>query len=290
MFREVKYKLAAMFTLIVVGLEFLFSFGFLLQQSVRYGINYGRLFELAVVLSVEILFISGITFVVGYFFVKELIKPAEDMFERLDQFTIDASHELKTPLSIANSSLDLAIKTHKYKQYISEAKMYIKKANNLVEKLLELARLDTYTMKRTIIPAKTIVERAIKSCDQDMKKADLQLVVTIIDDVKIRGDLVLFERCVTNLLENAIKFNKADGRIEVVLDKQFVKVSNTGKALPKEEIEKIFDRFYQSDVSRSAKGYGIGLAIVKKICDLHGWRISAESSSSLTTFTIFFRS
>jgi signal transduction histidine kinase len=128
MFREVKYKLAAMFTLIVVGLEFLFSFGFLLQQSVRYGINYGRLFELAVVLSVEILFISGITFVVGYFFVKELIKPAEDMFERLDQFTIDASHELKTPLSIANSSLDLAIKTHKYKQYISEAKMYIKKS------------------------------------------------------------------------------------------------------------------------------------------------------------------
>ena len=290
MFQEVKYKLAAMFTLIVVGLEFLFSFGFLIQQSVRYGVNVGRLFELAVVLTVEIIFISGITFIVGYFFVKELIKPAEDMFERLDQFTIDASHELKTPLSIANSSLDLAVKTHKYKQYIAEAKVYIKKANNLVEKLLELARLDTYTMKRTVIPAKTIVERALKSYDQEMKKASLQLVLTIIDDLKLKGDLVLFERCVSNLLENAIKFNKPDGRIEVTLDRRHIKVANTGKALPKEELDKIFDRFYQSDVSRSAKGYGIGLAIVKKICDLHSWRISAESSTSLTTFTIFFRS
>lgn len=290
MFQEVKYKLAAMFTLIVVGLEFLFSFGFLLQQSVRYGIDYGRLFELAVVLTIEILLISFVTFIVGYFFVKELIKPAEDMFDRLDQFTIDASHELKTPLSIANSSLDLALKTHKYKQYISEAKLYIKKANNLVEKLLELARLDTYTMKRTVIPAKTIIERALKSYDQEMKKANLQLVLTIIDDIKLKGDLVLFERCVSNLLENAIKFNKKDGRIEVILDRRSVKVANTGKQLPKEEIERIFDRFYQSDVSRSAKGYGIGLAIVKKICDLHGWKISAESSTSLTTFTIFFHS
>lgn len=290
MFKEVKYKLAAMFTLIVVGLEFLFSFGFLLQQSVRYGVNVGRIFELAVVLSIEILLISFITFIVGYFFVKELIKPAEDMFERLDQFTIDASHELKTPLSIANSSLDLALKTHKYKHYISEAKLYIKKANNLVEKLLELARLDTYTMKRTIIPAKTVVERTLKSYEPDINKANLQMVLTIIDDLKLKGDVVLFERCISNLLENAIKFNKTDGRIEVTVERRAVKVANTGKTLPKEELDKIFDRFYQSDTSRSAKGYGIGLAIVKKICDLHGWRISAESSASLTTFTIFFRS
>lgn len=290
MFNEVKLKLALMFTLIVACLQFLFSFGFLLHQMLYYGVFIERLLEFALVLTIEIIIISIITYIIGYFFVQETMKPAEDMFNRLDQFTIDASHELKTPLGIANSSLDLAIRTRQYKKYITESKSYIKKANNVIEKMLELARLDTMSMAPATLILNKEIERIIKTCSQDIKKKRLQVVTNMPTEVKIKADLVLVERALTNLLENAIKFNTTNGRIEIMLNKGCLRISNTGKHIPQEELDKIFDRFYQSDVSRSAKGYGIGLAIVKKICDLHGWKVQAESSDSLTTFTIFFRS
>ncbi len=288
MFNEVKVKLAMMFTLIVAGLQFLFSFGFLLHQMMYYGVFLNRLMEFAIVLTIEIVIISILTFIVGYFFVKETMKPAEDMFNRLDQFTIDASHELKTPLGIANSSLDLALRTRQYKKYIDEAKSYIKKANNVVEKMLELARLDSISMTTATINLNNEIERILKGCMQEIKKKNLTVDKKMDSQVKVKGDLVLIERCISNLLENAIKFNKMNGMLVVKLSKSSLKIGNTGETIPSDDLERIFDRFFQSDISRSAKGYGIGLAIVKKICDLHGWKIKAESAHSVTTFTILF--
>lgn len=277
-----------MFTLIVAGLQFLFSFGFLLHQMMYYGVYLNRLIEFAIVLTIEIVIISILTFIVGYFFVKETMKPAEDMFNRLDQFTIDASHELKTPLGIANSSLDLAIRTRQYKKYIGEAKEYIKKANNVIEKMLELARLDTLSMTTSTIYVSHEVERILKGCLHEIKKKKLTVEKKMDPQVKVKGDLVLVERCISNLLENAIKFNTENGKLTIKITKSRLSISNTGETIPEQDLERIFDRFFQSDISRSARGYGIGLAIVKKICDLHGWKILAESSNSITTFTILF--
>ncbi|MCX7996460.1 MAG: HAMP domain-containing histidine kinase [Patescibacteria group bacterium] len=288
MFKEVKVRLAAMFTVIVAGFQILFSFVFLLHQTMYYGLSTERMLEFSIVLIIEILIISLLTFVVGYFFVCETIRPAEDMFERLDQFTIDASHELKTPLGIANSSLDLALKTRKYREYILEAKMYIKRAGNLVEKMLELARMDTFQMALTYVPVCDTIERVLQLYSQEIKKKNLQIVKSVLGESKLKADMVLLERAISNLIENAIKFNVQDGRIEIELGKRYLKVSNTGQTVRQEELENLFDRFYQSDISRSAKGYGIGLAIVKKICDLHGWRVKAESGNGLTSFTITF--
>lgn len=291
MFQEVKIKLAFMFTLIVAGLQFLFSFGFLLHQMMYYGVFIHRLMEFAVVLCIEIILISILTFIVGYFFVKETVRPAEDMFERLDQFTIDASHELKTPLGIANTSLDLAIRTRQYKKYITESKSYIRRASDLVEKMLELARMDQISMTLSNVSLNETIKRILKSCSQEIKKKQILIFSNLGEERKVKADLVLVERCISNLIENAIKFNQKGGRIELTLSKNCLKITNTsGKQLDKEELEKIFDRFYQSESSRSAKGYGIGLAIVKKICDLHGWKVAADSSDKLTTFTILFRS
>lgn len=279
-----------MFTLIVACLQLLFSFGFLLHQMLYYGVFISRLLEFAVVLSIEIAIISVFTYIVGYFFVQETVKPAEDMFNRLDQFTIDASHELKTPLGIANSSLDLALRTRQYKKYITESKDYIKKASNVVEKMLELARMDQMSMTQQSVNLNHEIERILKGLTRDIRKNKLQIVTNMPAVVTVKADLVLVERCISNLLENAIKFNHPKGRVEIVLTKGCLRISNTGESIPQDELDRIFDRFFQSDVSRSAKGYGIGLAIVKKICDLHNWKVRAESSDSLTTFTIFFRS
>jgi signal transduction histidine kinase len=288
MFQELKFRLAALFTLIVTALQFLFSFMFLLHQVLYSGILVGRALELAVVLFVEIFLISIVTFIVGYFFVCEVIKPAEDMFERLEQFTLDASHELKTPLGIAGSSLDLALRTKKYKDYITEAKTYIRKASDLVEKMLELARLDGLQLAATSVSVQKIADRVLDSCKGELERQRIQLVTSTLNDAQVKADDVLLERCLENLIENAIKFNRPDGRIEVTVDKKFVRIANTGTMVPEADLARIFDRFYQSDLSRSAKGYGIGLAIVKKICDLHGWHVSATSDESLTTFTIVF--
>lgn len=288
MFKEVKIKLAAMFTAIVAGLQFLFSFGFLLHQAIHYGMPMGRIAEYAVVLIAEIAIISVLTFAVGYFFVRETVRPAEDMFERLDQFTIDASHELKTPLGIANSALDLALRTKKYPEYIKEAKTYIKRAADLVEKMLELARLDSLSMAPAAVSVQDILKRVLSIYEPEIKKKHIQVIEHINGEAKPKADMVLLERAVSNLIENAIKFNQQNGRIEINLNRHKLVIANTGKQVPKEELARLFDRFYQSDMSRSAKGYGIGLAIVKKICDLHGWKVCVESTKETTIFTIFF--
>ncbi|MBP9774167.1 MAG: HAMP domain-containing histidine kinase [Candidatus Peribacteraceae bacterium] len=235
--------------------------------------------------------ISFLTFGVGLYFARRSLKPAEQMVERLEQFTQDASHELRTPLTAISTSLDLALATGDFPDNVLSAKKDLKEINILVQRLLELARLDHFLLRKEEVNLSTLVAETI---DKHQQFADLKNIVIerqIAPDVKVLGDSSLIRQIVSNLLTNAVKFNNENGTIQVKLKSHTLTVRDTGKGISKDALPNIFNRFYQEDASRTKgkTGLGLGLALVKRIVDLHRWTIHVHSKhGEETTFTIHF--
>jgi len=234
-------------------------------------------------------FISLLTFGVGRFFARRSLKPAEQMVTQLEQFTQDASHELRTPLAALNSSLDLALKTESYKEGIVSAKEDLQQILILVERLLEIARLEKFVIHTQKTDAAALMRESVERHTPLAAEKGITIRQDMEESYVIEADPALLMQVANNLLSNAIKYNRTDGTIDVTLRKGKLTVSDTGIGMPKEEIPRIFDRFYQADGSRSRGGFGLGLSLVKKIADVHGWALGVKSTQGKgTAFTILF--
>lgn len=236
--------------------------------------------------------ISALTFIVGQFFARKSLVPAERAMQRLEQFTQDASHELRTPLATLSSSLDLALKTKQYREGIESAKGDLKEVSLLVERLLELARLDQLILALEPTDITDLVTTTIDRHAATAMEKRVTIVKELAFGVHVNADAALLRQLVSNLLANAIKFSKPDGgTVTVRLTHECLSVTDTGIGIPGAELKRIFDRFYQVETSRSNDGFGLGLALVKRIADLHNWSVGAQSTEgSGTTFTVYFSS
>jgi len=231
--------------------------------------------------------VSALTFIIGIFFARRSLKPAEEMMKRLEQFTQDASHELRTPLAALSSSLDLALKTKKYQEGISSAKDDIKDITALVERLLELARIDKFVLGDERIDFTALVEDTLEKYRPIAKDKNITVHVTLVPHITVRGDAALLRQVISNLFTNAVKFNKPSGTITIVLTKKELSIADTGIGIAPQDLPNIFHRFFQADTSRAKDGYGLGLALTKRIVDVHGWSMRAESTLGRgTTFRI----
>lgn len=234
--------------------------------------------------------VSALIFGVGVFFARRSLKPAEEMMKRLEQFTQDASHELRTPLAALNSSLDLAIKTGKHQEGILSAKDDLRQIAGLTERLMELARLDALAIHKEKLDMTMMVNDSLDRMEALAKENKVVLERNIAANIRTEADAGLSRQVLTNLLSNAIKFRKPEGgRVTVTLKKNMLTVSDTGIGMTPEEQKHIFDRFYRAEDSRTSGGFGLGLALVKRIADVHGWKIDVESKKDIgTTFTVRF--
>lgn len=233
--------------------------------------------------------ISLLTFGVGRAFARRSLKPAEQMVERLEQFTQDASHELRTPIAALSSSLDLALKTKKYKEGIESAKDDLKQVTTLVERLLELARLDTFVIDAQEIDLSLLLSSIAEKFRPLALDKHLTLREDIAPDVHVKADPLLVRQVIGNLLSNAMKFSKPDGTIVLRLSREAFAVEDDGIGIPQSAQSRIFDRFFQMDASRARGGLGLGLALVRRIVDLHGWTIRVQSAQDKgATFTVSF--
>lgn len=234
-------------------------------------------------------FISLLTYIVGLFFARTSLKPADRMMQNLEQFTQDASHELRTPLAMLNSSLDLALKNQQYKEGIVSAKEDVKHVSMLVEKLLDLARLDAFTLQRDEVDLTGLVTQTLEKYQNLAAEKGVTIKTLLADNVRVDGDAALIRQIIGNLLSNAIKFNKPKGIIEVKLQKKSLSISDTGVGIDPQDLPKVFNRFYQGDTSRAKEGFGLGLSIVKRIVEIHRWTIDVRSTKGKNTiFTITF--
>jgi signal transduction histidine kinase len=235
------------------------------------------------------LIMSILAYVFGLSFSRHTLRPIHESQERLEQFTQDASHELRTPLASISSSLDVAMKTGEYEQGIMAAKGQVKYASLLVERLLEVAQLDRASADLGPIDMTALVCSAASQSVEPGREHDVTMRTAIEENVVVEGDGLLLHQLVSNLIENAVKFNVPGGTVGVTLTRTALTVSNSGGLISPEDLRHVFEPFYQADTSRAQRGFGLGLAIVKKVVELHGWRLNASSSAEAgTQFTVAF--
>lgn len=235
--------------------------------------------------------ISAAAFGVGLFFARRSLKPAEQMMQRLEQFTQDASHELRTPLMAMSSSLDLALAKDENRDLVRAAKKDLKDMSTLVERLLELARLDTFVLHKEQVDVTSLVGSVLDTHETLAKEKGVTITRALAMGAIQSADGAMLRQVISNIVGNAIKFNKPGGVVAVTLTKDALFVQDNGSGIAPEALPKIFDRFYRADTARSRQsdGLGLGLALVKRIVDLHGWTIKVESKESKgTVFTVKF--
>jgi signal transduction histidine kinase len=219
---------------------------------------------------------------------KELADTFDSMLGRLDtaftaqrEFVANASHELRTPLTIIRTEVDVALgdpdvtpeELQEMGVAITDA---VDRSEGLIDGLLVLASADADgrpTMTDLDLAEITANEVDLSSAEADALGLRLELDL---QPAPIRGEQALLERMVGNLVENSIRHNVPDGWFSIKThtagDKTILRVANSGPVLPPEELQRLFERFYRPDRSRSRKtgGFGLGLSIVKSVATAHG--------------------
>lgn len=222
-------------------------------------------------------------FVISYYFSEKIVEPVQDAYDKQKLFIANASHELKTPLAVIQANmeaLDVDKNNEKWKDNIENE---ITHANKLVLDLLQLAKMDAENIDT--IPAEKIdlateIEKHVEVFKPRFSgKINLKMNESAKEYLLPKQDVF---QVLDILLDNAIKYG--DKKVSITLTQNELVVTNDGATIEKKDLEKIFDRFYQTDKTR--EGSGLGLAIAKAICDKNGWKIRCESTKSTTKFIV----
>lgn len=257
------------------------------------------LFQLLItLLSVGLIMLIAI-FIISLYFANRAIKPIAEAWERQKQFVADASHELKTPLSIINANYDVLL-TNQEETIQSQLKWldYIKigtdRMTKLINDLLSLAKMEDvrFPIQKVTFNMSDAINDVILSMEPVVAEKDIKLTHLIEPDIIVKSDQEKIKLVVTILFDNAVKYTDEKGQIDISLirSKRHVTftIKNSGKGIAKQDLPKIFDRFYRVDPSRTQEtsGYGLGLSIAKTIMDRLGGEIYATSvENKYTTFT-----
>lgn len=242
-------------------------------------------------------------FVISYILARWLLKPVKNAMQQQMMFIADASHELKTPITIISANTDI-IESHADETVSSQKKWlgYIKdetgRMTELVNDMIFLARKDSGTKQdiKTVISLSDTVFSSVLPLESVAYEKNKTLTCDIEPDLQIFGDEKKLHQLVVILIDNAIKYANDNGMVSVKLTSKHGKIklfvrNTTDIAIPEEKIKHIFDRFYRVDSSRARKegGYGLGLAIAKAIADEHYASIKVRSSVEKgTMFTVTF--
>lgn len=238
----------------------------------------------------ELLIIIGSKYLTAW-----LIKPVKESFDKQKQFIADASHELKTPLSVIVASSEAIDIDEKNSKWLKNIEYETNRMNLLISKLLSLAKSEQRKKVRLVNNnLSKIVELSLLTFEGRVYEKNIKFNYDIEDSIFMLMDEDSIKELVEILLDNAIKHSKKKGTINLSLKKDgqiILLVENEGEAIPKGEEEKIFERFYRVDKARSRKDnrYGLGLAIAKNIVLLHKGKIKASSMDGITKFQVTFR-
>ena len=218
-----------------------------------------------------------------------LLLRLEETFATQRQFSANAAHELRTPLAVMSTKFEVFEKNKNpdeadYKEAIGMARSQTDRLSHVIDILLEMTELQS-APKSDSISLSEITEEVI--CDL-VAVAEKKSISLVQDDgeARLTGSDILVYRAIYNLIENAIKYNKEDGKVSVAIteDESFAKViiTDTGSGIAKEDWDKIFEPFFRVDKSRSRSmgGAGLGLALVKEIAVRHGGDVKVIESSN----------
>lgn len=220
----------------------------------------------------------------------EMLSRLEASFQRMTQFTADASHELRTPISVMRTNAEIALRRPRsdaeYREALARILDESEKVSRLIEQLLLLARADSGfpIPQARRVDLNAAMQNACREANVLAEAKRLQFHWSVPDDsLHVWGDSTSLERLFVILLDNAIKYTASGGQVDMRLrsDNGFAvtDVRDTGAGISADDIGRVFDRFYRADQSRSREsgGAGLGLAIGRWIAEVHGGEISVES-------------
>ena len=249
-------------------------------------------------------------FVISLFFSRWALRPVEQTWRSQRQFIADASHELKTPLTVILADASIALEhpertVESQRQWIEGIQVEGQRMQGLVEDMLALAKHDTAEVDAQATMGKQqekldladMAKRAVLQFEAVAFERGVEIDVAESSSAPVfiggvRGDI---ERVLGILIDNACKYAEAGGRVVVGTKREgkhaVIQVNNTGTPIPSSDLPHIFDRFWRADEARTsgAGGYGLGLSIARSIVEEHGGTLSAQSSAERgTTFTVKF--
>ena len=214
-----------------------------------------------------------------------VVKPIKDTFSKQKMFVSDASHELKTPLTIISASTDVIRKDPVNAQWINNIKSQTQRLEGLVNDMLTLAKFDE--AKFTVCPTRVNLSEVVTDCVLPFEalayEKGKQLSLSVEKDVFANCDLNCVKKVITILTDNAVKYAEERSVIYVSLvkegDKAVFTTKNDGSIIHEKDSNRIFERFYRGDASRSREsgGSGLGLSIAKSFADANKWKLYAKS-------------
>jgi signal transduction histidine kinase len=220
---------------------------------------------------------------------RELADTFDTMLERLDHaftsqrhFIANASHELRTPLTVMRTAMDVVLAKpeptrDELVSMASDVREAVDHAERLIEVLLVLARNDQARVLADPLDLAAVAEDALEG-----RTANLIRTTTTLDEAPVTGDAVLLERLVANLLDNAERYNIADGTVAISTatdnGASLVRVVNTGRVVPPDQVDRLFLPFTRLDDRTRHDGFGLGLALVSSIATVHSGTVHATAA------------
>ena len=229
----------------------------------------------------------------------EMIGKLERSFLQIKRFTADASHELKTPLTVLKGEIEVGLKrdraVEEYKRILSSCLEEVDHMSRIVDDLLTLARADmgALELRRERVDLGEVAEDVWRSLQRMAEEKGLKFSLARDGEVPVWGDRDRLRQLVVNLVDNALKYTPSGGEVVLKVGRQdalaLLSVKDTGEGIPPEDQERVFERFYRVDKARSREkgGTGLGLSICKWIAEAHGGRIWLKSEIGRgSTFTV----
>lgn len=233
----------------------------------------------------------GVFFLISFLLARWATRPVEESWKRQRQFVSDASHELKTPLTVILSNVDLlengSGQDAQQKRWLDNIRAASGQMTELVEGLLTLARHDNQTKNNLIrekIDLSELAEEQVLLFEPLLFEAGKTLEEYIEENLSVTGDPSKLKRLIAVLLDNARKYAENGTTVTLNLTSEGkrvrLSVNTKGTPIPKDQLERLFERFYRAEQSRTSEGYGLGLSIARQIAEEHGGKLWAESSEA----------
>lgn len=235
--------------------------------------------------------VLGISGALSYFLAGKTLKPIEDMLDRQKRFVSDAAHELKTPLTIMKTDLEVTLRgknldLKQAKDSLTNAVEEINKLNYLVNRLLSQSKYSNgfKNFEKKNLDIREVINSAVKEVSSLAKNRNIALEVSL-KEANVLADKESLQEAFRNLLENAIKYSPEKERVTItsylINNDVITEIKDKGIGISQEEQMKIFEPFYRSDKSRGKSkisGFGLGLAIVKEIIEHHQGSVVVKSA------------
>ena len=229
------------------------------------------------------------------------VKPVKKAWEQQKQFVADASHELKTPLTVilANNNIMMSHKSSTVEQeqkWLESTEDEAQHMKQLIDQMLFLAKSDAgeNQLQLSEVNFSEIVEGSALNFEPVAFEKEVLIDTEIAPDITIDGNQTQLNQLAHILIDNAVKYSDENSVIRIILSKKNdtveFSVNNRGNVIAKEDINHIFDRFYRAEKSRTTKGYGLGLSIAQNIVQNMNGKLTVQSNQTDgTTFTAVFK-